>query len=83
MDKLLRSSVNFKKQGNTKQWEINLKDKNTNSLKQLNGYTSTMGLIEGKRKLKTDESWKREDVMFKGPDTASVAISPKKNKKNK
>lgn len=51
-DNLLISGGNFKEGGITQHWEINLIDKNTNSLKQLNGYLGTMADLEEKKKAK-------------------------------
>jgi hypothetical protein len=49
-DNLLLSGGNFKDGGITQHWEINLMDKTTNSLKQLNNYAATMGNLEEKKK---------------------------------
>ena len=67
-DNLYISGGNFKDGGITQHWEINLMDKNTNSLKQLNSYSSVMGLIDEKRQAKNMDKWRNEDVMW---DTTS------------
>ena len=57
----------FKSGGSTQHVEINLVDKSTNSLKQLNSYMSTLGMIKKKR----DEQFKyntvEEDVIVDTP----------------
>ncbi len=73
-DNLYISGGNFKDGGITQHWEINLIDKNTNSLKQLNTYSSVMGSINEKRQAKNMDKWKNEDVMW---DTTSTM--PRKN----
>ena len=67
-DNLYISGGNFKDGGITQHWEITLMDKNTNSLKQLNSYSSVMGSIDEKRQAKNMDKWKNEDVMW---DTTS------------
>ena len=67
-DNLYISGGKFKDGGITQHWEINLMDKNTNSLKQLNSYSSVMGLIDEKRQAKNMDKWRNEDVMW---DTTS------------
>lgn len=39
----------FKSGGSTQHLEINMVDKSTNSLKQLNNYLGTLGMIQKKR----------------------------------
>lgn len=67
-DNMYISGGNFKDGGITQHWEINLMDKNTNSLMQLNSYSSIMGAIDVKRQAKNMDLWKNEDVMW---DSAS------------
>ncbi|MEQ1553539.1 MAG: DUF4836 family protein [Ferruginibacter sp.] len=62
-DNLLISGGNFKDGAINQHWEINLMDKTTNSLKQLNNYTGIMAAIDKKKKLADIEKWKTEDVM--------------------
>lgn len=72
-DNLLISGGNFKDGGITQHWEVNLMDKNTNSLKQLNGYLGTMSVIEEKKKAKNNMAWMHEDVMAPSEmDTAKI-----------
>ena len=51
-DNLTMKGGQFKDGGITQHWEINLMDKNTNSLKQLNKYAASMGLIAEANKKK-------------------------------
>ncbi|MBS1495660.1 MAG: DUF4836 family protein [Bacteroidetes bacterium] len=63
-DNLLATGGNFSNGGLTQHFEINLVDKTTNSLKQLNNYIGTMGVIEKKKadyyKSKWDDNSKAE-----------------------
>ena len=71
-DNMYISGGNFKDGGITQHWEINMMDKNTNSLKQLNSYSSVMGSINEKRQAKNMDKWKSEDVMWDAIDTTST-----------
>ena len=62
-DNLLISGGNFKDGGITQHWEVNMVDKNSNSLKQLNSYLGTMSIIQEKKKAKNNIAWMNEDVM--------------------
>ena len=62
-DNMTISGGNFSDGGITQHWEINLVDKNTNSLKQLNTYAGTMSVIEKKKKEKEEAMWRSEDVI--------------------
>ena len=81
-DNLLISGGNFKDGGITQHWEINMMDKNTNSLKQLNSYLGTMSVIQEKKKARNKVTWMNEDVMAPAMDTTIIA-SPKKIAKSK
>jgi len=74
-DNMLISGGNFSDGGIKQHWEINLVDKNTNSLKQLNTYAGIMSAIEKKKKEKDEAMWRSEDVInpaFK--DTTTIAV---------
>ncbi len=73
-DNLLISGGNFKDGGLTQHWELNLLDKNTNSLKQLNSYLGTIANIQEKKKAKNNADWMVEDVMAPAADTAIPVI---------
>ncbi len=73
-DNLVLNGGNFKDGGISQHWELNLMDKNTNSLKQLNAYAGTMSVIEEKKKANRDKLWMNDDVMPK-MDTTTV-ITP-------
>ena len=61
-DNLLLSGGNFKGGGITQHWEINLVEKNTNSLKQLNKFAGTMALIQDKKNKKNAAAWAADDL---------------------
>lgn len=69
----------FSDGGTTSSFEINLMDKTTNSLKQLNKYIATLGLIAKKEKEKRDamraEEMSMEDLKFTPP---AVVEAPSK-----
>jgi hypothetical protein len=71
-DNLLISGGNFKDGGITQHWEVNMMDKNTNSLKQLNGYLGTMSLIQEKKKANNNMDWMNEDATAPAMDSAVV-----------
>ena len=81
-DNLLISGGDFKDGGLTQHWEVNLLDKNTNSLKQLNSYLGTIANIQEKKKAKNNADWMVEDVMAPAADTAipvmPEAVAPSK-----
>lgn len=60
-DNLLLSGGNFKDGGITQHWELNLVDKNTNSLNQLNKFAGTMALIQEKKNKKNAEAWTADE----------------------
>jgi len=62
-DNLLISGGNFKDGGIIQHWEVNMMDKNTNSLKQLNNYLGVMSIIQEKKKAKNNVAWMSDDVM--------------------
>ena len=76
-DNMYISGGNFKDGGITQHWEINMMDKNTNSLKQLNNYSSIVGAIDEKRKEKNMDKWMSEDVRSPMADTTSNRSSKK------
>ncbi len=76
-DNLLISGGNFKDGGITQHWEVNMMDKNTNSLKQLNGYLGMISIIQEKKKAKNNIAWMSEDVMADIVDT-TIAVEPRK-----
>jgi uncharacterized protein (DUF1330 family) len=61
-DNLLSTGGDFKNGGITQHMEINLVDKTTNSLKQLNSYLGVMGSIEKKKKDQRNIEWNNNDV---------------------
>ncbi len=66
-DNMLISGGNFKDDAISQHWEINLIDKNTNSLKQLNTYAGTMSAINKKKTATNDLKWMNEDVIATEP----------------
>jgi hypothetical protein len=62
-DNALLSGGKFKDGAIPQHFEINLMDKNTNSLKQLNTYSNTMSAIQKKRELQYSKVWETEDVV--------------------
>ena len=58
----------------TQHWEVNLVDKNTNSLKQLNKYAASMGLIAEAHKKEREKMWNNMS------DTATVIMPPMPSK---
>lgn len=82
-DNLLISGGNFKDGGITQHWEVNMMDKNTNSLKQLNSYLGAMSVIQEKKKAKNNVAWMNEDVMAPALDTAMMVKPLKKAKATK
>ncbi|MFN0082412.1 MAG: DUF4836 family protein [Ferruginibacter sp.] len=69
-DNLLISGGNFKDGGVTQHVEVNLLDKNTNSLKQLNSYLGTMANIQEKKKANNTMDWMNEDATAPAMDSA-------------
>ncbi len=61
-DNLLISGGKFKDGGVTQHVEVNLLDKNTNSLKQLNSYLGTIANIQEKKKANNNMDWMKEDA---------------------
>jgi hypothetical protein len=78
-DNLLISGGNFKDGGITQHWEVNMMDKNTNSLKQLNNYLGAMSVIQEKKKAKNNMAWMSEDVMAP-PAMDSIMITSQSKK---
>ncbi len=74
-DNMMISGGNFKDGAITQHWEINLIDKNTNSLKQLNTYAGTMSAIDKKKSAADDLKWINEDV--KSPEPVTVVPKDK------
>lgn len=70
-DNVVISGGNFKDDAINQHWEINMMDKNTNSLKQLNNYSNEMNLIS-KNKRETDKrKWEDEDVISPIPNSVA------------
>ncbi|GAB2818006.1 DUF4836 family protein [Ferruginibacter profundus] len=80
-DNLYMKGGQFEDGGITQSLEVNLMDKNTNSLKQLNQY---VGLL-GKLKMERDKKRQMNDVTIEEikPDSISVAVPPPPVKKHK
>ena len=74
-DNLLISGGNFKDGGITQHWEVNMMDKNTNSLKQLNGYLGTLSVIQEKKKANNNIAWMNDDMMAPTMDS-TMMIEP-------
>jgi hypothetical protein len=74
-DNMIISGGNFKDGGITQHIEINLVDKNTNSLKQLNSYVGTMAAIEEKKKAQRAAMWESESV-FPAPMDTAPTVTP-------
>ncbi len=77
-DNLLISGGNFKDGGIAQHWELNLMDKNTNSLKQLNSYLGTISVIQEKKKAKNNTAWMNEDVIAPSMDSTMIVSQSKK-----
>ena len=77
-DNLLISGGNFKGGGLTQHWEVNMMDKNSNSLKQLNSYLGTMSIIQEKKKAKNNIAWMSEDAMAPAIDSTIIVSKAKK-----
>ncbi len=77
-DNLLISGGNFKDGGITQHWEVNMMDKKTNSLKQLNTYLGTMSIIQEKKKAKNNMAWMSEDVMAPATVDTTMMVKPMK-----
>ena len=77
-DNLLISGGNFKDGGIIQHWEVNMIDKNTNSLKQLNGYLGTISVIQEKKKAKNNTAWMNEDMIAPSMDSTMVTFKAKK-----
>ena len=77
-DNLLISGGNFKDGGLTQHWEVNMMDKNTNSLKQLNSYLGTMSIIQEKKKAKNNMVWMNEDVIAPAMVDTAMVVKPMK-----
>lgn len=71
-DNLLISGGNFKDGGVTQHVEVNLLDKNTNSLKQLNTYLGTIATIQEKKKANNTMDWMSEDATAPAADSAVI-----------
>ena len=71
-DDIVLKGGNYSGGGITQHWEVNLIDKSTNSLKQLNQYAGKMGAIEEMKRKKEEEFWRHEDMTV---DT-SVMVAP-------
>jgi hypothetical protein len=62
-DNIMITGGAFKDDAINQHWEINLMDKNTNSLKQLNNYGNELNLITKKKNEAAKRSWEDEDVV--------------------
>ncbi len=71
-DNMILNGGNFKDGGITQHWEINMIDKTTNSLKQLNTYVGFMSAMQKKQSIAFNNRWMDEDVM----KTEPTAITP-------
>ncbi len=71
-DNLMISGGDYKDGGITQHWEINLMDKTTNSLKQLNTYAGVMGAIHEKQQAKMEAAWRSEDVINPRADSTMI-----------
>ena len=71
-DNLTISGGDFKDGGITQHWEINLMDKTTNSLKQLNTYAGMIAAFNEKRKAKMEAAWRSEDVINPRADSTMI-----------
>lgn len=61
-DNMIIKGGTFKDGGINQHFEINLVDKNTNSLKQLNNYLGLMAAMEKKKQAKRAAAWSYDDV---------------------
>ena len=71
-DNLMISGGDYKDGGITQHWEINLMDKTTNSLKQLNTYAGVMGALHEKKQAKMEAAWRSEDVINPRADSTMI-----------
>jgi hypothetical protein len=65
-DNMVLNGGNFKDGGITQHWEVNLMDKSTNSLKQLNTYIGFMAAMDKKKTAERDKQWIEEDIFLQG-----------------
>lgn len=73
-DNLLATGGDFSNGAITQHLEVNLVDKNTNSLKQLNTYLGTMGNIEKKKKEANPSTFKWDENSIKADSVATSTI---------
>ena len=73
-DNLLISGGNFKDGGITQHWEVNMLDKNTNSLKQLNSYLGRMTEIQEKKTARNVADWKVEELTEPIADSTMMVV---------
>jgi hypothetical protein len=66
-DNIILNGGEFKDGGLTQHWEINMMDKATNSLKQLNTYFGFMTAMDKKKQKALDTKWAEEDVLLNAP----------------
>ena len=59
-DNMVINGGNFSNGAISQHWELNLMDKKTNSLKQLNTFIGTMTVLEQEKNKKREESWKTD-----------------------
>jgi hypothetical protein len=71
-DNMLLNGGNFKDGGITQHWEINMLDKTTNSLKQLNTYLGFMTAMDKKKSAALNTKWMEEDVIATKPVTTTT-----------
>jgi hypothetical protein len=62
-DNIMITGGTFKDDAINQHWEINLMDKNTNSLKQLNNYSNELNLLTKKKNEAAKKRWEDEDVI--------------------
>ncbi len=70
-DNIIISGGAFKDDAINQHWEINLMDKNTNSLKQLNNYTNEMNLLGKNKREAAKFKWENEDVIAPIPNSVA------------
>jgi Domain of unknown function (DUF4836) len=66
-DNMILNGGNFKDGGITQHWEVNMMDKSTNSLKQLNTYLGLMAAMDKKKTAARDKQWMEDDILSNRP----------------
>lgn len=70
-DNIMISGGAFKDDAINQHWEINMMDKSTNSLKQLNNYSNEMNLISKNKREAAKKKWEDEDVIAPIPNSVA------------